>query len=91
MKYEGRLNSYLHRPVQVLALDADEVKICLILLIAAFVVGGTLMWGAFFFAPWVLIPYKREQARGFYNHTLVRWGLFSLYGYPPSNVTAFYE
>ncbi len=91
MRYEGRLNSYLHRPVQVFALDADEIKICAMLLIGAFVFGGYLMWGAFFFGPWILIPYKREQARGFYNHTLVRFGVFNLYGYPPSNVNAFYE
>jgi hypothetical protein len=91
MNYEGRLNAYLHRPVQVLALDADEVKIIALLFIGAMVFGGTLLWGAFFFGPFVLIPYKRDQARGFFNHSLIFVGATPLFGYPPNNIDAFYE
>lgn len=91
MQYSGRLNSYLHRPVQVIALDADEVKIIFILLIIAFVVGGTLSWALFFCGPWIIIPYKRKQTRGFLTYFLTRAGMRPVYGYPPSNVDTFYE
>jgi len=90
MQYQGKLNRYLHPPVQVLMFDSDEVKILVGLLIVAQIVGG-IFWALPIIIPYWLFPYKREQNRGFFNHELYHLGLTPLYGYPSTEAKIFFE
>lgn len=90
MNYKGRFNRHLHPATQVLFLDTDELSIIGLLLGVAQMIGGDA-WYVALFGPLFIIPYKREQSRGFFNHTLYHMGFFPLYGYPNTEAKVFHE
>ncbi|WP_339145180.1 hypothetical protein [Pseudoalteromonas galatheae] len=76
-----RMPRYIHKPLQILWFDVNEVVILVIFYLAAMTFGG-LMWLTLIIGPALIIPYKRKQPRGFFQHAMYLLGYAKLWGYP---------
>lgn len=88
--YEQRLSQYLHKPLQILWFDSSEVAMLVLLYIFALIFGG-FAWLALFVIPFLLIPYKRSLARGFFQHLIYSYGWRDIKGYPNPCAYQFFE
>lgn len=76
-----RMPRYLHKPIQILWFDANEVLILVVFYMIAMTFGG-LAWLTLIAGPAIIIPYKRKQPRGYFSHALYCAGFAKLNGYP---------
>lgn len=85
-----RVPQYLHRPVQLLWFEGDEI-----LAIGMGYFAGVLFegyaWSAIVVLPWVYIRAKRRYPRGFLRHALYAMGFLRMDGVPSPYAHRFYE
>ncbi len=79
MKY--KIPQYLHRQVQVLWFDLDELVTLNILFMLALIF-GYFFWILLFVGPIVLSKLKKNKPRGYLKHMLYKLGIFSLKNAP---------
>lgn len=90
MQFNVRMPRYLHKPLQILWFDINEVICIVVFYIAAMSFGG-LMWLLLIIGPAIFIPYKRKQPRGYFQHVLYQAGYAELAGYPIPMSDKFHE
>ncbi|WP_028845492.1 type IV conjugative transfer system protein TraL [Thermodesulfovibrio thiophilus] len=88
MKY--RIPQYLHKPIQVLFFDADELAMVVLLLFLAMMF-GYVFWILLFVVPYVYMKIKKNYPRGALRHMLYRIGLISIKNTPESFQRMFKE
>lgn len=76
-----RVPQYLHKPHQVLFMDADEFAMVIVLFFFALVF-GYIFWILLFVIPFFYFKGKKKYPRGFLKHYLYKWGLISFKGAP---------
>ena len=76
-----RMPKYLHKPLQILWFDVNEIIIIVICYLMAMTFGG-ISWFILIIGPLMLIPYKRKKPRGYFQHVLIQLGFSKLIGYP---------
>lgn len=81
---------YIHKPLQILWFDVNEVIIIVMFYLASMTFGG-LMWLLLIVGPALFIPYKRKQSRGYFQHLLYKAGFVQLTGYPLPITSKFKE
>ncbi len=78
---EYRVPQYLHRPIQLLWWEQDEIVSIIIGYLLGFFLGG--WWYLSLIAvPYAYIRFRRQMPRGFLLHLQYRAGLMSFKGYP---------
>jgi hypothetical protein len=87
---QARMPRYIHKPLQVLWFDINEIMIIVMFYLAAMSFGG-LMWLILIGGPVLFIPYKRKQSRGYFQHVLYQVGFVELAGYPVPAANQFRE
>ncbi|MEM4134376.1 MAG: type IV conjugative transfer system protein TraL [Candidatus Micrarchaeia archaeon] len=79
MKY--KIPQYLHRQVQVLWFELDEIVLINILLILAMIF-GYVFWLLLFLVPFVFSKLKKNKARGYLRHILYMIGVVNIKNVP---------
>ncbi len=79
MKY--RIPQYLHKPHQVLFMDADEF-VMIVIFFAFALVFGYFFWLLLFVVPYLYFRSKRKYPRGFLKHYLYKLGIIHFKGAP---------
>jgi len=78
---EYRVPEYLHRPIQVLWFEQDELLSIVMGYVVGFMAGG--WWYLCVIAvPYAYIKVRRRRARGFLIHLQYTLGLLTFKGYP---------
>lgn len=78
---EHTIPQYLHRPVQFLWFELDELVSIVIGYIVGFLLGGW-WWSCLLIIPYVYIKFRRRMPRGFLLHIQYMAGLMQFKGYP---------
>jgi len=76
-----RMPKYLHKPLQILWFDVNEIVMIVIFYMFAMMFGG-LAWFLVILGPLILIPFKRKQPRGYIQHVICYLGYSKMIGYP---------
>ncbi len=85
-----RMAAYLHKPLQILWFDANELMVIVLGYLAAMSFGG-LAWLLMIIVPSILIPFNRKKPRGYLLHLVYRMGFSKLQGYPLPTANKFEE
>jgi len=87
---DEQLPCYLHLPLQVLWFDSSEITMIAMFYIAGVLFGG-IAWLLLVVGPILIIPYKRQQPRGFLAHFFYMIGWSRFCGYPTHTLSNFTE
>ncbi|MGB9811627.1 MAG: type IV conjugative transfer system protein TraL [Dictyoglomus turgidum] len=85
-----KVPQHLHKPHQVLFLDADELAVMLVFFVLA-IIFGYVFWILMIVVPYVYFKIKKRYARGVLRHLLYKAGLFNFKGAPHSFEKKFNE
>lgn len=76
-----RIPQYLHKPHQILFMDADEFALVITLFFFALIF-GYIFWVLLLVLPYFYFKGKKKYPRGFLKHFLYRLGIIQFKGAP---------
>ena len=87
LENDMRFSQHLHKPFQILWVEADQLSIFMVALTFAFMYAGfrgfrIIFWALPFVVVWGYSKLKKKYPRGFLNHITYFIGITKLEGYP---------
>lgn len=78
----ARFPQHLHKPLQVLEYEPDEMGLFMVMFTLSMVFGGKALWLSTFLLPYGYRRFKVKYPRGFVKHIFYFLGIATIKGYP---------
>ena len=81
----------LHKQVEIVGMDPDTVMAIIVFYVAWTLIDSWYALPMVGVGPWLYATVKADKPRGFMQHLMLRYGLYKLHMYPPTDVELFCE